>query len=260
MKENFMKQIYLISILFLLFTACKKKETPEPEPPAPLPAPTSGPISGKITHYDQYGVAHTSGLNNTTVSLEGKNIQATTNENGRYTLSDVPAGTHTMVISKPGTGLIKMQSIVYKIGDTISYNAAVADKPDFLITSAYVKDTTWFTTQVPGLYYKAVSTSTNVKASAVAIIGKTKDLTIADPSSYVNYAPASEVSKKDDYNRFMSYAFLRDTYGFIKKDTIYVKIYPVASEASGYIDGKLSKPVYTAYGQAHSTLFKLVMP
>jgi hypothetical protein len=255
-----MKKLIFLFAFILIFGTCKKKPEPEPEPLAPVPVPTSGPISGKVKYYDQYGATYTTGLNNTTVSIDGQNTQAITNESGRYTLNDVPAGTYTLTFTKPGCGLIKMQGIVYKIGDTISYNAAVADKPAFAITNAYVKDTSWFSTAIPGIYYKAYSNSTDAKATAVAIIGRSKDLNIADPTSYENFAPAVEISKSTDYNRFISYTFLRDTYDYWTGQTIYVKIYPVSAIAASYIDGKLSKPVYTAFGAAFPTTFTLAMP
>jgi len=251
-----MKNIIVISILSLVLFTCKKKEDPEPITPAPTPAPTKGPISGKINHYNQFGKLYTDGLSGATVKIDSTSNQAITNESGKYTLNNISAGIYTLIFSKSGCGDIKLQNLNYAIGDTFSYNADLSDIPNFTIASAYVKDTTWF---VPGIYYKAIANDTNSAASSVAIVGKNANMSLSDPSSYLNYAPASR-TKSNDFNRFLSYSFLKDTYGFKKNEIVYVKIYPVSSKGASYIDSKLSKPIYTSYGAVYPTTFSLVIP
>lgn len=254
-----MKYLPLLAII-LFFATCKKKpDSPEPEP-EPTPAPTSGNISGKVTRLDQFGKQYANGFANVLVSLQGTTIQSSTDTSGHYTLQNVSAGTYTISFSNGDVGATKIQSIIYKVGDNVLYNAVMADLPTFSVNSAYVKDTAWFNTNIPGIYYRAYASTSNTNAATVAIIGKSANLSIGVPGSYDNFAPVSVVGNVSDYNRFLGYTFMKDSYGYLSGDTIYIKIYPVAKESAGYTDPKLSKTVYTAHGNAFVPSFSLTLP
>jgi len=248
-----MKKLFIILACLSLLVSCKKEDKKEPEPETPA---TTGNVNGKITHYDQFGKVYTSALNTATVSLEGTNFITITDTSGLYTLANVPAGTYTLLVKKPGCGLIKSENIFYKIEDTVRYNASVADIPAFTLNSAYAKDTSWFNGIVNGIFYSASPASLNKNASIVAIVGKSAKIDLADPASYINYAVAS-VADSTDYGRFFSYQLLKNTYTFKKDSVLFMKIYPVSAKGASYLNNKLNVPVYTAYGTPYSTVFTL---
>lgn len=254
-----MKKSALIALCLLWLFACKKDKQTEDTPDVIVPPAATGSLSGTVSQYDQFGVMYTSGLNTTTVSMEGKTTSTVTDEQGKYSFSGVTSGTYTLVFKKNGCGLIKKPNAIYKAGDTLSFNAQVADIPVFSITTAYVKDTSWFSGTLAGIYYNAAASVNNPKASMVAILGKSAAIDIANPASYLNYATLSRIDSLD-FNRFQSYPLLKQSYSFKKDSLVYVKIYPVSSTGASYFDSKLEKPVYTAYGSPYPTIFTLTIP
>jgi len=251
-----MKRIIPLLLCILFLAQCKKEDSPEPET-LEIPAPTpTGDLSGNVKHYNQFGALYTAGLNTTTVSIEGKNFTTVTDNAGHYTISGVPSNTYTLVFKKPGCGLIKLQDIIYNAGDTTKYTADVADIPAFALSSAYTKDTLWFSGTLGGIYFNANSNPPDSNASIIAIVGKTPNIDLADPSSYLNY-PTTTLIDSLDFKRFFSYSLLKYTYNFKKDSILYLKVYPVATKGSFYFDNKSKTPVYTAYGAAYPTVFSL---
>jgi len=248
-------RLFILTALVILLVSCKKEDKPQPDLPK-TPEVTTGNLSGKVAHYNQFGTLYTSGLNTTTVSIEGNGFTSVTDENGSYTLTNVPTNTYTLVFKKPGCGLIKKINVLYKFTDTVKYNASVADLPTFNLNSAYAKDTSWFGGTLPGIYYNAGATPQDENASIVAIVGKSQNMDLGDPTSYLNYANAS-LLKNLDFNRFLSYQLLKGTYTFKQDSILYMKIYPVSTKGASYFDIKLNTLVYTAYGAPYPTLFSL---
>ncbi|WP_317897946.1 hypothetical protein [Aurantibacillus circumpalustris] len=249
-----MKRILTALLCLVTLFSCKKEEPKEP-PPLP-PVVNTGDISGKVTHYDQFGTAYTSNLNTTTVSIEGYGFSTVTDALGSYTLSGVTSNTYTLVFNKPGCGLIKKQKLIYTLGDTVKYDISVADIPTFSLDMVYAKDTSWFNGTLKGIYYGASASVQNKKAMVVAIFGKTQNLDIDFPATYLNYVTASRADTSD-FKRFFSYSLLKDTYNFKKDSIVYMRIYPVSTLGSSYYDSKFNTPVFTAHGIAYPTLLSL---
>lgn len=254
-----MRKIYLLILLSTLF-ACRKKETPPPEP-QPLPVvEVKGTISGTVRHKTAFGETYTISPADVKITLLPANFTTTSANDGRYTFTGLSAGNYTLVFEKSGCGTVLNPDILFKPGDQGSQDATLADLPAFKISGAYVKDTTWFSTQIPGLYYRAFSNETNAGASAVAIISNSGTPVITDLNTYQNYAPVSLLKLKDDYSRFLSYTFLKDTYDYKKGQMLSIRIYPVAAENAAYISPSENRPVYTAFGEAYVQTFTMVIP
>jgi hypothetical protein len=254
-----MKRLLLTLSCLAVFAMCKKEKNSDSIEPEPTPVVPTSNLKGKVNQYDQYGVPYTTGLNTTTVSIEGKTISTVTDTSGKYVLTGITSGTYTLVYKKAGCGLIKLDKAIYKAGDTATFNPKIADIPNFSISNAYVKDTSWFSGTLAGIYYNASTLVQNSNVTLVAILGKSANLTISNPTSYDNYATASLINTLD-FNRFSSYDLLKQTYSFKKNDVVFVKIYPVATTGASYFDNTLEKPVYTAYGSPYPTLFTLIIP
>lgn len=251
----------ITAILTFLF-ACKKTEDPLPEPePTPVTpvVDTGGWISGKVSLYDAFGAVQDSTAGTATVTIEETGNTVVTDNKGKFALKGVKTGTYTLRYTKTNYGTIKTQGLVYKVGDKGNYNAELAMLPNYQLNSAEVKDTTWFSTPIAGIYYRAYSAETNTNVAAVAIVSSSANLSISDPTTYQYDMPVSLLAKANDYNRFVSYTFLKDNYEIFKGGKVYIKLYPVASKASSYYDLKLKRPVYTAYGPALGTTFTITV-
>ena len=250
-----MKRIIPLLICVLLLFSCKKDKENQPEIPLP-PVELKGNISGKVTQYDQFGQAYTTNLNTTTVTIEDNGFSTVTDAQGKYSITGVTSNTYTLLFEKQGCGLIRLENTIYKIGDTTTFNASIADIPTFSLDMVYAKDTSWFSPSFKGIYYGASTSIQNKKAMVVAIIGKTQNLNIDDPTTFLNYATASRADT-NDFQRFFSYSLLKDTYTFKQDSIMYMRIYPVSTLGSSYFSSKYNTPVYTAHGTPYPTLLSL---
>lgn len=252
-----MKKIIPALACLLTFSTCKKDEKQvEPQLPPVSPATPTGTLKGKVYHYDQFGTLYSSGLHTATVSIEGKNFSAVTDASGSFTLTGIPSSTYTLIFEKPGCGTIRLEDMEYKISDTTTYRAELSDMPSFTIDYAYAKDTSWFSNTLPGIFYGAATSPVNAKASIVAIVGKSPNIHLADPSSYLNYATSS-LADSLDFKRFFSYSLLKFTYSFKKDSLLYMKIYPVSTRGASYLSNELKTMVYTSFGTPYPTVFTL---
>lgn len=97
-------------------------------PTSPTPAPTTGSISGTAA-------ASGSGVANATVTLAGGGTQ-TTNAQGQFTFSSVPAGSQTLLLAPPGgfelaSGESQSKSVTVTAGQiaTVSWSLRQASTP-----------------------------------------------------------------------------------------------------------------------------------
>lgn len=253
-----MRKLPYLFFLLLLF-ACRKKEDPLPEP-EPVLKDTAGVISGMVKQVTAFNETYTLSPTGTKVTLLPEGRTTMVEANGLYKFNTVAAGTYTLQFEKQGCGTILIPDLIYKPGDQGNFDVSLADLPTFSISAATVLDTTWFSSQIPGIYFRASTTETNTNASAVAIISNTGTPVITDLSSYQNYATVSPLSKTGDYNRFMSYAFLKDTYGYVKGQVLKIRIYPVAATNGSYIIPKENRPLFTAHGSPFPVTFTIAVP
>lgn len=249
--------LYLLAISTTIFSSCKKDKKSNPEPTTPVVS--TGGLSGKIYFYDQYDSLYTRHLGTASVSVVGQNFSTLSDTSGRFTLTGLSAGIYTLSFQKQGCGTVKLQDVHFQLNDTTQYRASMADIPSFNLTNVYAKDTTWFSSTFHGIFYSASPNPLHKKASIIAIVGKSANLDLSNPRSYLNY-PVTSFADSLDYNRFFSYSLLKDTYGFKKDSTLYLKVYPVSSRGSSYLDNGSGSLIYTAYGAPYGTVFSFVIP
>lgn len=251
-----MKQIVLSLICLATLVACKKEKVTGPEgPQGPAGSSTipSGTISGHIEQIDQYYSIYTTGLNTTSVSLDGTSHSAVTDAAGNYTLTNVQPGVYDLSMIKNGCGLAKRQQISYPGNGTLYINSSIADKASYLFSSGYVKDT------LGQIKLKLNFATHNQTRNSIIIFGKTNLLDIDNPQSYDQlnniYIPLNTTT----YSSIGPYTDL-DPIIFPTGTTVYVKVYPNNSSNSGYTDYVNNKKVYTGCGTPLPTTFTLTMP
>jgi hypothetical protein len=251
------KTIFCICALMAL-VSCKKEKIEGPAGPQG-PAGNngnvpSGAIAGKVRQYDQHGIEYTTGLNTTTVSLEGTTMSSVTDVTGNYTISNVPPGVYNLAITKPGAGLIKQEQVTFPGNGTLFNSNNVSDLPSFTLSNGYIKDTTFFgNTQVKVNFNLPAAN----KARAVALVfGSSPAVDIANNASYsvLNQLTVSANSSVVQSQFGMGGSGFN---AFPAGSTVYVKIYPVSVTGNSYYNYINDRNVYTSYGTPFPTTFTL---
>lgn len=249
-----MKKIIFASILALAVTACKKQGAKGDQgPQGPAGTGTTGTITGKVTQYNQYGIKDSVALNTVTISVEGKNFTAITDENGKYSLENIPPGIYNLSFKKPGYGVWQQQQVNFPGNGTLYQDGYVAQKPTYTFAGCKVRDSIiggehriYVTTNLaPALAYAT---------SVVVISGKSAALDLADPLSYDGLT-SKTVPANTGSN---TYLLELGTTG-----TKYYKVYPYANvtvTGRNYYDYSKDKAVYTAYGSPWGADFSITIP
>lgn len=223
-----MKQTYtLLLLLFTLLTACSESENPSPV--------LRGSVSGKVNVFNEYnepepakGVTVQALVGNTT-------LEASIDENGNYTITNVPYGQWTYLISKPG---FKQH---YKKDFNLSEEKATLDfsmsrAPTFYVDRAefYVHNDEQIRANV--LLSEAVPAGKEF--TLVTYVGKTADVSYED---YLFNSIAGFTSTGEENVQLLpsiSVDDLKTNYGFTSGDTVYFMVYPGAARLYGYWEDK----------------------
>lgn len=254
---------FLLPILCLsaVLSSCKKDTVEGPQgPQGPSgsngSAPT-GTLAGKARQFDEYGVEMSTGLNTTTVSVDGTTLSTVTDASGNYSIPNVSPGVYNISFTKPGAGLYKATQVTFP-GNGILYNtASVVDKATTVITSALVKDTMFFST--PQIKFQIACAPISKSRTFMLVFGKTANIDLTDPSSYNNIYTVNLQSGSSGINGTTNIAGTNYN-AFPTGSTIYVKVYPIATFYSGYYDAAIDENVYTTYGTPYSTVFTVTKP
>ncbi|MBL7922197.1 MAG: carboxypeptidase regulatory-like domain-containing protein [Bacteroidia bacterium] len=253
-----MKKLVL-SILFIsVLTACKKEKVIGPEgPQGPQGSSgngTPGTITGKITQYDQTGSTYTTGLNTTTVEIQGTNYSAVTDASGSYTLNNVMPGTYNILVNKPGCGTMQKQQVSFPGNGTYYLNTSILEKPTYSFISASV-DTFKVSpsSSTYNLKFTINATTSTIARGALILIGQNNTIDVNDPLSY-EYANINPITMS---------ATSQFTYGFGGlHGTYYIKIYPHAQIFNGgvYYDVATDKQKYYSYGTPLTPTYSVTIP
>lgn len=203
-----------------------------------------GNIVGFVNLVDETG-NEVEDKSNVDVTIEGLTSSANTNENGRFELSNVPAGTYNIIYNKTGYGLYKRFSFQF-IGGNIPamlYETTLYEQPKIEIQSLDIS----FNNNVINISGKITETS---QYSVQAFINDSSNV------SNLNYDYASY-----RYNfccipttQFSQSIYLSET-PYSLGDKVYLVIYFINSnEESGYYDYEKEKYVYTSYKKASSVI------
>lgn len=109
-----MKKQLLISLFVsgvIIIAGCSKDDSPTP------PTEETGTISGKITN----------SINNQAIAgvkVKFKNVSALTDNSGSYTLSNLAAGTDSLVVYEPGYQTKTVKNVTVTKGNTTTINAS----------------------------------------------------------------------------------------------------------------------------------------
>jgi hypothetical protein len=228
-----MQKRYSFLLLLVGFLSCKDSSTD-----TIVPA-TDADITGFVNLYDEgISLLDNSGMK---VSVQGSSplISATTDAKGKFVLSDVPFGTHTLVYEKAGYGTYKKPGVVHSTDGSPTF---IANTPSLgKVSSTTVTNLT--TSQDGSTILVAVTTN------PAGSLGNTR---------YIRYflSPSSTVSK-DNYS-YVSSGYLI-TWGFTSGQTVYVKVYGDAFWSNEYQETTTGSKIFPNLNStsANSVSFKV---
>lgn len=228
-------KIVIISNIFLLLLGCNKNEEN---------IFLKGKIVGFVNLVNEAGeeIENKSGVN---VLIEGLEISANTNENGRYELTNVPAGTYNIIYNMTSYGSYKR----------FGYQFIGGNLPAFLDETALFEQ--------PGVEIQSLDISFNDNMITISgTISETNQYAVQifmnDSTNvsnlqydYTTYKSSYSGSK---YTQLSQSIFLTETpYSF--GDKVYIVIYFInAFEELGYFDNINEKQVYTSYKRASDVI------
>lgn len=230
-----MKLVYLTFGLLLIlgFTSCSDSE----DSTLPLNPITSANIIGSVNLYDEGTLQiESSGM---TVKLEGTSFSVTTDNQGDFTLTNVPFGTYTITYEKAGFGTFKKFNLAHtNTGSStiISENPSIGQMSSTEITNLLV-------TSNPGNII--ISATTNPAGN----LANTR---------YVRYFLSENANVSNEDNSFYSQALISNinpydinlsqdeliSAGFTTGQTVYIKVYGDSFWSNEYDDPNLQRKVF----------------
>jgi len=246
-----MKVILISTILmfFLVSTSCKKDDNDKDE------TVTKANIIGSVNLYDEGTLAVAK--DGMVVMVEGSSpiISATTDADGKFTLTDVPFGTYTIVYEKTGYGIYKKSGVSHTNTGSSTYISAT-----------------------PSLGQKSTTTvtmlSANSSGSNIIISTTTAPASSNNNPKYIRYFYSTESSvssenytyasvglviKINPYDKTLSTSNLSDM-GFSTGSTIYVKVYGDSFWSNEYEDNNLGRKVFPNLNSTSAAAVSFVMP
>lgn len=237
------------TLLFVLFiAACSKDSNPDP-------VPAKANIIGSVILYDaSVTPVDKSGMK---VSVEGSSplISAITDDNGKFTLADVPFGTYALVYEKSGYGTSKKAGIEHKNTGSATVLTTI---PSFGQVSA-----------------TAISSLTAEISGTDVLVNATTD----PPGNSANkrylrffYATNSNVSN-DNYNSFSDVYIAQinpythtlsktdlNNMNFASGTTVYVRAYGESFWSNSYIDAASGKTIFPNLNSSSANSVSFVVP
>jgi hypothetical protein len=200
---------------------------------------TTADIVGSVNLYDEA----TNSVDNAgmQVSVEGTSpvITATTDTNGRFVLSDVPFGTHTLVYEKEGFGTYQKHDVLHEntgmptpITETPSLGQrSTTETTDFAVEQQAGQVTFQITTEPAG---------NNANRRYIRYFLGTES-TLSE-EAYTGFSPVF-VTQINPYELTLSQSDLLDA-GFTSGQTVYARAYGDSFWSNAYLDPELDRMVF----------------
>jgi hypothetical protein len=237
--------------VWLLLSGCAEDKGPA----GPVDVSLTGTMSGTVILYSASGSAEPD-HGGVLVWIEVHAETTLTNSEGKWRFEEVPAGTWTIDIVRPGYGHMKLPKMKLNGGGAMDLDSTRLSAPPT------------FGLEWVGVGYTPASGTLNVigKASdgspsdrpVVVFIGG-EPITSAAPRRYIDTLRASV---DENLNSFVTRTIdiVQPPYGFGPGDSIFVMVCPVSMGLDGYVDPESGLKVYTTGISALSRKIVLRVP
>jgi Carboxypeptidase regulatory-like domain len=224
-------------------------------PSAPV---VTGTITGFVRLFDPYGNGVYTNLANTLVSIDGTSTTTNTDAFGKFTFTNLPAGTYALTATKAGYGTDKLPWVSLVGGTTPAYVGSIklSQIPTFNANAIAVSNTAG-TLTVGG----TVNGATTYKRTVGLFIGNTASVS-SNPANYIAFQSDNIAAAANAYSFTLTPAFLAGL-GIPSGSIVYFIAYSINldnANSSAYTDLITGRKVYTALGSAPTTVASIVMP
>jgi hypothetical protein len=203
-----------------------------------------GNIVGFVNLVDETGneVEDKSGVN---ISIEGLTNSANTNENGRFELSNVPAGTYNIIYNKTGFGIYKRFSYQFIGGNVPAflYETSLYEQPKIEIQSLDIS----FTDNIINIAGEITETNHFTVQTFINDSSNVSNENYDHASARYSYSGWA-------YTQFSQSIYLSET-PYSQGDKVYLVIYFInPNEEYGYYDYEKETRIYSSYKKASSVI------
>jgi len=250
---------FLCSIPFLLFAVGCKENTVTPTSNA------MGNVSGYVRLYDFNGKALSSSYG-VTVSVIGSEKTAQTNDSGKWTLKNLPAGSYTFMFNNEGFGTMKVFDFKVTPNDSAIFDEVDMSEPSREIIN-FQEFRVSISDSIPSYYVIAAMPQPYLDTRSVVLCISTDSAALThDPASALILLPFVTSGSGYDggflWNSTNALSVHADTIAHGKKFYVTLCVSGKGSNAeylSNYYDPTLNKVVYTALAP-HSQILNAIMP
>lgn len=223
-----LNSLLVCMLLCIVVISCKKEVKRHPSGAAVLP----GAIKGTVRLYDQSGEQMMS-MSGVLVEVQGTGISFTTLEDGKYQLSNIPAGTYNIKYSKKGFGYAIEQVLITGNGTLNKSSVGLHQIPievvDVIKYEGY--------DSLAQAYNFMVSLKANVadaKLSIVLPFSVQPDVNISNPDLKIQYEMAPKVDVNNFINKVARVRLPRTYFAKYYKKIIYLKAFIASGDATVY--------------------------
>lgn len=236
--------LYLIMAIVTL-ASCSREEKEDPKPT------TS--IEGYVKAFDEFGAKELPDDNEgITVELEGTSYKASTDENGKFTISGVEEGRYLIVLKKEGFALAKRELVISTVGGNqpIRQYFGIQEKSKTTfgrIESEVLKDSSYgYVQDMIFITVSGIGKYDSLYSRAVAVYtGKTQDVSYQkydrgisniNWSRYftLNYPYSDAYRGKDWVIIRLSLNEIKTNLQLNKNDKVYIKLYGASTSVYTY--------------------------
>ena len=217
----------------------------------------TGSITGFVRLLDQYGNSIYTNLSGATVTLDGTSFTTTTNVDGKFTFTNVPAGTYSITVTKTGYGTEKLPWVSLNGGVNPAYVGSIklSKIPDFNVASVSAS-ASGTSIVISG----TVNGSTTYKRTVGIFIGTTSTVS-ASTANYIAFENDAVAAGSNIFSATINAQQLTNM-GFVSGNTVYVAVYSINADngnASTITDITNGRKQYTAIGTTFMVA-NVVMP
>lgn len=246
-----MKHICTLLLLVSLFLVSCNED--------PVSGEKRGNVEGSVSLSDEFG-ADIADRNGITVRFEEASKSTTTDNNGRWQMTDLPAGIYTVTVSKDGFGTYKVFGYQFVGGGTAFMELiSLVAPPTYIIEELKVEAEELVTGMMVFARGRILNATSQTPLRAVMFVG-TDSAVSSDPAKHRAsvrlYVSRSGTSMVFETNLIS----LKPQLILIPGKTYYFILYPDSTPTPQYLEPRSGKFIYPSLGPTPSNVIAVKIP